>query len=310
MTEDPAAIKPPDFAALARRIGSWTSKCLLTLIVLVAGLAFGRQVLRWWAEDEQTTAPAQTIALPADRLGDPAAPHTIEFGDSPWSMRRQTISGDRAQAIERLRAVCREMLDTISPLSPPTIKTPSEEKAAGFLATLEKTKPTAESPGRWRLYEFHETFPMIAGIAESPRRVLLWGMAIPAGPTGWTLCVFQPIVGQVANLPQPGGRQGRLATCPTPPDARKTLSLRVDGGGAIVAFVGGANPSQWISFYNDWSKKNDWRRPAAWQMIGTAWHAKFIRPDRDGGGSLDIRFGPDNRGGFSGLGMLSPHESR
>ena len=48
--------------------------------------------------------------LPADALGDPSQPHLIQFGDGGWSMRRQTIQGDKQRAIERLRAACREAL--------------------------------------------------------------------------------------------------------------------------------------------------------------------------------------------------------
>ena len=43
--------KPPGFAGLAKRISAWTTRGLLTLMVLVAGLGFGRQVLKWWAAD-------------------------------------------------------------------------------------------------------------------------------------------------------------------------------------------------------------------------------------------------------------------
>ena len=82
MSDDSGPQPSPSFATLARRISAWTTRGLLTLMVLVAGFGLGRQVLRWWADD---AAPASPKSMPAagDSLGDPAKPHTVEFGDRP-----------------------------------------------------------------------------------------------------------------------------------------------------------------------------------------------------------------------------------
>jgi len=341
-----------DFAALARRIGLWTSRGLLCAIVLVAGLAFGRQVLRWWAEDD-SSARTTIAALPAERLGDPAAPHEIEFGDLPWSMRRQSIAGDQQRAVERLRTVCRELLEArrepqrpaaaVAGGGPNDANSPTNAVAERFseklsvggrsvaqlLKSLQQDTPVAESPGRWRLYEWHETVPMTVGIAESPPRVILCGMAIPAGPDAWTLCVFHvqgesPIFvdTQIGAVPvfkphEKGPHAEREEykaereeyRIPLPPDARPSLALRATDGGGITAFTGGRDIGAWIAFYDDWAKKTGWQRTTDWQCLGAARHARFAAPDADGR-TLDLRFGPDPRGGTSGLLMVSPPASR
>ena len=43
--------QPPDMGRLARRISRWTTNSLLTVMLLVIALGFGRQVLHWWHDD-------------------------------------------------------------------------------------------------------------------------------------------------------------------------------------------------------------------------------------------------------------------
>lgn len=103
MAADPTTSKPHGFAHLAKRISAWTTNGLLTLVILLAGLVFGRQVLKWWAAD--ATPPAETSVAPlaSDGLGDPAKAHFLQFGNQPWAIERQEIRGDKEQAAAALR---------------------------------------------------------------------------------------------------------------------------------------------------------------------------------------------------------------
>ena len=89
------------FGRLALRISAWTTKGLLSAIILVAGLGFGRQVLHWWAADRQPPQAAPAAALADNRLGDPTQPHVFQFGNQPWSLRQQAIAGDRTGGCRR-----------------------------------------------------------------------------------------------------------------------------------------------------------------------------------------------------------------
>ena len=138
----PAA--PSGYAALARRISAWTTNSLLTLVILIAGVGFGRQVLRWWAAD--APSPAAAVPSAADALGDPWQPHLLHFGNQPWTIRRQSIAGNRAAAAAALRRACREGIETAAPPS----REPTETESR-FLASLDRLKPAEESPGKWQL---------------------------------------------------------------------------------------------------------------------------------------------------------------
>ena len=83
---DSAAAPQSGFVRLARRISAWTTNGLLTVIILVAGLGFGRQVLHWWAADTRAKTASGTPSA-GDGLGDPSQPHVLQFGDQPWSLR-------------------------------------------------------------------------------------------------------------------------------------------------------------------------------------------------------------------------------
>jgi len=98
------------YAALAKRISAWTSKFLLSVLILAAGLGFGRQVLMWWKADQSLPPDAATVAPLSDGLGDPMQLHTIHFGNAGQSLGRQSVIGDKGAAVERLRAACRKAL--------------------------------------------------------------------------------------------------------------------------------------------------------------------------------------------------------
>ena len=128
--------------------------------------------------------------------------------------------------------------------------------------------------------------------------MIIWGLAVPTGEDGWSLCVFQP-----ESHPSEGASGS--TDVPLPPGCRRMLSLRAANGGGITAFSGPDRPDEWRRFYDQWSARQGWRPVGAWQPIGAAWYAKFAPPDR-GGGTLEIRFGPDGRGGASGVLIIGP----
>ena len=312
MAADPVVAKPPGFAQLAKRISAWTTNCLLSLIVLVAGVGFGRQVLKWWAGDAPSPSDTSAATMATGNLGDPAAAHVLQFGNQPWSLRRQVIAGDKSKAAAALRNAARELLATAGPSNvPPT------EAGQRFLAFLAQSVPVDQEPGKWRLYESSDVFPMVAGVgqtpeipAKSPRpegvnlaeracRVVLWGIAVPMGSEAWTLLTLQPAVPSKEGDSVPFG-------IPLPPGSSVTLAMRVADGGAMVAWNGLAQPEQWKRFYDEWFARQGWKSATAWQAAGAASYAKYAAPQSDPRGAVDIRFGPNGRGGWSGLLIATP----
>ena len=98
LEQSPVSSEPPGFAALAKRISSWTTNSLLTLLVLVAGLGFGRQVLKWWRADASPPAgrasfrPAMGWATPCNCT------------PSSSATRRGRFAANRSRATNRARS--------------------------------------------------------------------------------------------------------------------------------------------------------------------------------------------------------------
>ena len=308
MIADSVHRQMPSFGALAKQMAHWTSRSLLTVIVLVAGLGFGRQVLQWWAIDPPQSAAASTPASPENRLGDLGRWHLIQFSNQAWSLRRQTITGDKHVVTEQLRKNCRELLETTHFTS----GLPSA-KDDRFLTFLLGTTPVAQEPTRWRLYEFHEAFPMSVGIAQlpSPGRlrsekdnthtkssygIVVWAIAIPSGRQGWMLYMFLPKGTSSDKTPD-------STPVPLPPETHGTLALEVADGEGTVAFRGPDRRRDWRRFYDDWFARHDWKTATTWQTTDNAWYAKFATCD--GQTSADVCFNPDNRGQCSGLLVLT-----
>ena len=299
---------PSGFALLARRIGSWTTRGLVSALILMAGLAFGRQVIRWWHADEAASlAPPPQLAM-TEGLGDPARAHRLQFGDLPWAVVRQTVVGSRDEAAAALRASGREL--TSSGAVPDDVMGPSEQQ---FLASLAERAAVAEQPGRWQVHELEGGFPMVVGtriggdptpsgegnqVADARRRVVTWGLAIPTPEESWSLYTFHPASSGAGPFPD-------LPEIPLPPDSRSTLSLQVLGGGLMVAFAGPLEEGTCKRHFDQWSSDHDWTPVGGWGRSGSLWHQRYVRSCGSGSQTVDVQFGPDGRGSSSGLLMMT-----
>jgi len=305
----PGKSAPSGFALLAKRISSWTTNCVLSALILVAGLAFGRQVLDWWAADE-VGSPVQPPQLAmTDGLGDPLRSHQIEFGDAPWAVARKTVIGTRDEAARALREGCREL--TRSSDLPREAAGTSEKQ---FLASLGRRSPVAETPGQWQLYELEGGFPTVVGtrarspgagaspgdkVAGESRRVVTWGLAVPAAEQSWALYTFYP-TSRSSGLPEDSQE------IPFPPNSRKTISMRVGGGGAMVTFTGTPQGAAWRPFFDRWFRDHQWTAAGTWKRSGSTWYRRYARAPGRGSQTVDVQFGPDGRGRLAGLLLVTP----
>lgn len=304
-------LRPPQgrgYARLAKRISSVTTKCLLTALVLVAGLAFGGQVLRWWAADTRAPQAASTAADALHHLGDPTRMHEMHFGDRAWSLRRQSIAGNKQAALAALRAGCREVLSGDLPPD----RQPGEAES-GLLGQLAKQKPVEEAEGKWRIYQLDQAFPMVLGTrpredaadsqTQGPQsgpasRVAAWGMAIPNRERVWTLYTFQPRSHRSPRLVD-------VPDVPMPPECTRTLAITVAGGGATLTFEGPRPAKSWIEFYDRWFRSHNWEAAGEWRRSGGGWHGRYRSPTKSGAATVDVHFGPDGRGRLAGMVLVS-----
>jgi len=329
MAVDPLHPRPPNFASLARRITGWTTNGVLTVVVLVAGLSFGRQVLTWWAADD--LSPGDAAITPANPLSDPTQTQSLRFGDSAWTLSRRSVTGEMSNATKLLREECSKLLQTgrfcssfparllekegAGNRTPPAA---NPEEAEALWKILAKSKPIAQQLGRWRLYELHETFPLMVGLvrggtlpepaasdntrvnlAQLGYRMVIWGIAVPMGQQEWSLCMFYS-----KTAPAEGGT--KVMDVPLPPEGHQILSLSAADGSGIVSIQGFQGILEWKQFYNEWFSRRGWTS-SGWRAVHDIWSTKFSDSE---GNSIDIRFGPDGRGGLSGLLMTAPPERR
>ena len=299
----------PSLGRLARRVSAWTTNGLVTVMLVVVALGFGREVLHWW--HDEGTSPMAAPSVPADRLGDAAAPHVLAFGDQTWSIRRQEFSGPAGDLPAALLSACRAaILD-----SRPRGESPDAAEQE-LLMRLAGQQPMAEQHGQWRIYRWGaghsvligtralagagraKAHPTIGGTSldETPYRVVLWGVAVPAADA-WTLCLFQSGGGT-------GGAGQGSDEIPPPPGGHRLVSIRAAAGGAITAFS--ADDGQAArNFYDLWFAERGWRAAARWQQIASGWHARFETRSRVPPLAADIRLGTDPQGRWTGLVMES-----
>ena len=331
-TTDDHAVKPLGYGRLARRITSITTNCLLTAVVIVAGLGFGRQVLQWWEEDASQAQITPNAMQRGDGLGDPERLHVVRFGGQEWSLQRQSVLGDHRAAAEVLRSLCRLAVEQEH--RPHGEPGEAENRLIGVLAGQQPcdVQPNAVQPnegqaGMWRLYELENDLPLVVGVravevdqkeadrdktagaAGSGDRVVTWGMAMPIGENSWTVCTFQPAA--------EAGEPGNGPTFPsTPPGCRPTLSMRVVGGGGMIAFEGPETsenggptthlPKTWIQFYDRSFAAHNWKIAKNWQQRGSVWYGSYFGPEPEPTGAVDLHFRVDRRGIARGVLLTTP----
>lgn len=295
---------------LARRIRDWTSRGLVSAIILGAGLAMGMEVTRWWASDGGVPAgqPAESVA----GLADSAQPLLVEFGDCRWSFSRQVISCSPEKAMIALQARCGEIARRASPALP----APGEEERRLFRSIAGK-KPVAEEQGRWALYELSEPLPMVVAIqsaepaslagdshasAAPNGRVVAWSIGVPAGPDAWTLLTFSPSRSAAVE-------PARSFRWSLPPKCRRLFSLRAAGGGAMISFRGPSEADEWRAFFPAWLVQQGGKVVEVWRPYGATWHLRGVLSPDQSPIAVDVRFGPGGDGGLSGLIICTPSTS-
>ncbi|MBN1911573.1 MAG: hypothetical protein JW818_17665 [Pirellulales bacterium] len=282
-----------------------TSRGILTAIILIAGLSFGRQVLRWWSEDD--AAPVQAPSELAG-LGDPQSAHRLQFGRQQWTMVRQSFVGTAKEAGDILSKTCaRATRDAPAPTHLPG---PAQEN---LLAKLAGQSPAAEEPGVWQVHQLEGDVPMAVGLRRWPDEsettpgkgfgVVAWGIGLPVSSDAWTLYTF--VSGKTPISP---GAEG--PNVPIPQEGEPLLAIAAEGGTGMVTFRGKGNLAAWQAFYDQWAAREGWQRVSDWQETDRTVRARYGADDVSGGGWVDVRLSDQGDGTLSGLLVLTPGEKQ
>lgn len=189
------------FGELGRRISAWTTRLLLSVLVVLAGWGFGRQVMEWWAAEPAGKAASEPVQGLWEELAAWEPP--LRLSDGHWTMAWQGTAASQDEAMAMLRARCQTLVAGAPlPAEPPG---PAEQH---LLAILSGSVPVAEQPGRWTLYQKEGPLALVVGTrpagvvdtasASGPPlyRVVVWGLALPHGEQGWAAYAFHPVAGR------------------------------------------------------------------------------------------------------------------
>ena len=299
---------PPGLATLARRIARWSGNLLATAVIIILGLTFGRQVLWWW-NGQPAGGPVDGKGATAqlDRLADPDLPHQLAFGDLPLRLNRSVFVGDENSALARLRDQCRRIA-----LDEGQRGNTEIEIDQAVRQRLETYEPVEQGQD-WQILQHRG--PVITVVAlrtdaasaadvqgaarKKVRSVLSWGLGLKAPQTEtteeassarWTLFTCSGSGGQSASA--------RQLDWPLPPRSRRTLAMQVQGGGALIGFVGQGDVASGKQFFDQSLTAAGWSPIEAWTRMGAGWHARFAHP-RDG--QCDVQLRDQADGGSSGI---------
>ncbi len=275
----------PKSTSLARRIMSWSGNLLATCVIVILGLTFGKQVLHWWHGDPPVVA-IETNDLTTDLhgIGDPQRSHLLAFGDLPLTLDRTVFEGDEAAAMDQLRANCKRVA-----IASAAKRQKAIPASANLLRRLEEYEPVEQGEG-WRIVQnagpvitvvalqmaANEPPEEVASASQRAASVLSWAVGL-RGPTTTTETASPPdrwtlftCSGQSTTVDSDLG-----TSLPIPPECRRTMSVGVSKGGALVGFSGRGTATTSMQFYDRSLAGRGWKQVRTWQRIGGGWHARF-----------------------------------
>jgi hypothetical protein len=278
---------PKGLGGLARRITSRTTDLLAIAIVLIGGLAIGRQTLIWWGQEPPTIGAAPAADFASD-WGLDGVPVALEFGDLRGRLLRQAIEGDVEDA---RHAGLEQCLQLVNRSALPSVSANAPERR--ILELLVSQKPILEQAGDWRLYAVEGGLTMLVGVRNTPEepatgaksederareRVVCWSFAVPVGQNLWSVYTF-------AAADAPDARP--LCAAPLPSGARRILSLDEADRGSFLAFEGEGPPDEWAREYQQWFETQGWTLVTPWQT-GELWGATWRAPEQNA--IVEVRF--------------------
>ncbi len=199
MSKPPPAADSPtpagSFGRLARRITGWSANLLATALVLVAGLAVGRQVLVWWYE-----SPPEPLAAASNADLPPGMPGELRLWTTRGPMSLARVAGDRGAAIAAMRAACKSLESAPErhrgrSLQGDAIAQPLGPGEQRFLEKLAKMTPV-EQTKELDLFVPPGEVTMVVAVRRDQPRIAAWSFALEAEPARWSCYTFCPAAGR------------------------------------------------------------------------------------------------------------------
>jgi hypothetical protein len=318
---------------LSARLFVFATNTLVTFLVVVAAVAFCRQVVDWWRESRPPTPESPPIHpgnLP-DRfsMGSHGGPAETELtaevegdvvlGATAWMWTRRLVRGELNEAAQNLGVLTAAKVAEIAPAivhgktSPPPMEID--------LGQLEQVK------NLWHIQEVGNTgqvwilpceVPVSLGVVKSgdipeksfPEKGRLlpvaFGLVRPRGEKLWQVDLFSwtgGLSGTSGNFADgvAGSSSWRFLPCRLPADARLLLACNTPLFGGQVAFRGTGPIENWMKFFDQSAPAAGWRGESEWQRFQTVWRRVFLPVLPEHKGKMEVLLAPTREGDYYGL---------
>ncbi len=249
---------PTGLAGQARRWRRRTTDLLAIGLLLVIGLAVGRQLTAWWNEPTLQTPATSSIAAIAGGGAAWSEPDDLQLGNLATTVRRHRVIGDRQRVCTALDVATGKLAaDAGWPGSEP------DEAEQGLLKRLSGRTPTATPSGRepgTSVYRIVGPLPMTVAVRTllGQRRVVGWGLATPTLDGAWVTWNFSAAAVETDD------------PVTLPLDSQRLLALGDGDRERLVLFSGPSGSNGWLGHF---------RR----EMAGSGWRAITVPTQHDSG---------------------------
>lgn len=328
--------------SLARRWANWASNLLVSGVIVVVGLVFGREVVQWWRTPADGTAAkvaTDAVTPGSDLLDGPAFDgtdglrtnepgagesgarpvHELSFGDLPYAFRHGAVRGDAAAVVAELRRQCAISADSASP--PTGAPAPSELR---MLEGLRSIRPSDRRRGVWEIYVLPRPLPMAVAVSdngrsdssrdETGRATNGEGRNAVAGSPrvlSWAMAFPDMTDGRwtwFTFRPAGGAASGAGvgpidSDWPAPPEARRSLVIKAEDGAARSAYAGRGTRASWQTHFDDCAERRGWAATDDWLADERTTRRVF---HNDRGDRVDVQIGGVSDGQLQAIMTITP----
>ena len=310
----------------APKIASTAYKIISTGIVIFLAAYIGVQLISAYRLDKYQDPPTVAEVLDAWPTLQSCS---LEFGDSPFRLQRETAFGSESDVMEHLSIACKDALqrgaDPVKPVGEAEAKMiESLQNEVPFLSSddSEASGSGDRKKNLWRIFHVARIpgtgqFPQVVGIRDDcdvgpppefeqdesqtdqqwpAQRLVVWGIAIPNGDEKWTTYIGR------ASL---NASQFGIATSLIPSDAKRTLAISDKQRASVIGFSG-STPESAKSFYDELSDKLGWKLVSQWQHHANNWTAKYTSDTDSSVAGIQVQLHVNHNQPMRGLVTLTP----
>jgi hypothetical protein len=254
----PPETAPAGLADQARRWRRRTTDLLAIGLLLVIGLAVGRQLTAWWNEPTLQTPTTTSVGAIAGQGTAWSEPDDLQLGSLAATVHRRRVVGDRQQAWTAVDQATRAMATAAGwPDSQP------DQAERGLLERLSRrtaANTSAEREPGISVFRIVGPLPMAVAVRTllGQERVVGWGLATPTLDGAWVTWTFAAASVETSD------------PVTLPLDSQRLLALGDDDRQRLVLFSGPSGSNGWLGHF---------RR----ELTGSGWQAVSLPTRHDSG---------------------------